>query len=230
LRRHSRLSCIGREIIEQDERLKVTPEEIKAMFTRPDGEYVFARWGRPIAPVVFGVLDETLSVVKGAFEAVTTLADHPMIEIDPELVSNCMMFFIRDWAELADVPDLDQLVADIAPLVARLNTARATQYRVFRFDEAGAIEAAFVFLRMDENLVDQPADAVALGQVVQIMLAWSDAAFRHQSPLAVVGGSAILRPEIANLIRAAYDPVLPAVARDASHALRLFARMNRKET
>ena len=33
------------------------------------------------------------------------------------------------------------------------------------------------------------------------------------------------RPEIAGVIRAAYDPVLPAVATDASHALRLAARL-----
>ena len=32
-------------------------------------------------------------------------------------------------------------------------------------------------------------------------------------------------PEIADLIRAAYDPVMPAVATDASHALRLSARV-----
>ncbi len=28
---------------------------VEAMFTRGDGGYMCARWGRPIAPVVFGV-------------------------------------------------------------------------------------------------------------------------------------------------------------------------------
>lgn len=197
------------------------------MFTGASGEFVFARWGRPIAPVVFGVLDETLTVVKGAFEAVTALAGHSMTEVDPDMGSNCMLFFIRDWRELADVPDLEQLVNDVEALVGRLSAAEARQYRLFRFDETGAIEAAFVFLRVDQDLVDQPADEVALGQVVQMMLAWSDAAFRGRSPLAVVEGTAVLRPEIADLIRAAYDPVLPGATRDGSHALRLFARMPR---
>ena len=32
-------------------------------------------------------------------------------------------------------------------------------------------------------------------------------------------------PEIAAVIRAAYDPVMPAVAQDAAHALRLSARI-----
>jgi hypothetical protein len=35
----------------------------------------------------------------------------------------------------------------------------------------------------------------------------------------------VLRPELAALIRAGYDPVMPAVARDSSHALRLAARV-----
>ncbi|MBT3142677.1 hypothetical protein DS909_02315 [Phaeobacter gallaeciensis] len=203
----------------------MTPQEIETLFTRDTGDYVFARWGRPIAPTVFGVEDETLSVVKGAFEAVTTLAGHEMAETDPELGTNCMIFFFREWSELLAVPDLDKMVADLPELVARLAEQGANQYRVFRFEEDGAIQAAFVFLRMDEQMLAQPADSLALSQVVQTVLVWSEGAFRTQSPLAIAGEATILRPEIANVIQAAYDPVLPAVSRDKSHALRLFARV-----
>ena len=203
----------------------MTPEEIEALFTRDGGEFVFARWGRPIAPIVFGVEDATLSVVKGAFQAVAALAGHHLAETDPELGSNCMVFFFRDWAELSEVPDLDRLIPDLGPLVARLTAAKANQYRVFRFDDSGAIQAAFVFLRMDPALAAQPAEELALSQVVQVMLLWSERAFAAQSPLAIAGQKVILRPEIASVIRAAYDPVLPAAARDPSHALRLFARL-----
>jgi hypothetical protein len=203
----------------------VTPQEIETLFTRDTGDYVFARWGRPIAPTVFGVEDETLSVVKGAFEAVTTLAGHEMAETDPELGTNCMIFFFREWSELLAVPDLDQMVGDLPGLVARLAASDANQYRVFRFEEDGAIQAAFVFLRMDEQMLAQPADSLALSQVVQTVLVWSEGAFRTQSPLAIAGEATILRPEIADVIQAAYDPVLPAVSRDKSHALRLFARV-----
>ena len=203
----------------------MTPEEIEALFTRESGEFLFARWGRPIAPVVFGVEEETLSVVKGAFEAVAALSGHQLAETDPELGSNCMVFFIRDWAELPEVPNMDRLLPDLGPLVARLTAAGANQYRAFRFDEEGAIKAAFVFLRMDEALLKVPAESLALGQVVQTFLLWSERAFRDSSPLAVAGEQTILRPEIAGVIRAGYDPVLPAVAHDPSHALRLFARM-----
>ncbi len=206
----------------------MTPEEVTALFTRADGAYLFARWGRPIAPVVFGVEDATLGIVKGACEAVVTLAGHKMAETDPELGANLMVFFLRDWDELLAVPGLDRLVPDLEPLVARLIKADANQYRVFRFDEAGGIKAAFVFLRMDEHLSQVPAETLALSQMVQTILLWSDAAFADRPPLAQVeGGRTILRPNIAGVIRAGYDPVLPVTARDASHALRLAARVGR---
>jgi hypothetical protein len=203
----------------------VTPQEIEALFTRESGEFLFSRWGRPIAPVVFGVEEETLRVVKGAFEAVAALSGHKLAETDPEFGSNCMVFFFRDWNELQAVPGLDRMLPDLDALVARLDAEGANQYRAFRFDAAGAIKAAFVFLRMDKALSRLPAEELALAQVVQVFLLWSDRAFRDRSPLAVAGETIILRPEIAGLIRAGYDPVLPAVARDPAQALRLYARM-----
>lgn len=203
----------------------MTPQDIETLFTRQDGSFAFARWGRPIAPVVFGVEEETLAVVKGGFEAVARLAGHDLAETDPELGSNCMVFFFRDWAELMAVPGLDRLVPDLGPLVARLQDAQANQYRAFRFDEAGAIRACFIFLRMDQDLAALPAETLVLGQVVQAMLLWSDTAFRNRSPLAVAAGTTILRPDIADLIRAAYDPAIPPASDDPSLALRLSARL-----
>jgi len=208
----------------------MTPDEITELFTRSDGSYAFARWGRPIAPVVFGVEDATLGVVKGALEAVCQMAGHTMAETDPELGVNFMVFFFRDWDELRHVPDLDRLIPDLVPLVERLAAADANQYRVFRFDESGAIRACFVFLRMDDHLSAVPADTLALSQVVQSMLLWSDTAFTDRSPLAVTpGGATVLRPEIGALVRAAYDPVMPACADDPSHALRLAARVGQAQ-
>lgn len=200
--------------------------EVERFFTRSDGSYLFARWGRPIAPIVFGVEDDTLSVLKGAFEALCAMAGHQMAETDPELGSNVMVFFFRDWAELLDVPDMDRLIDGLGPLVARLSAAEANQYRVFRFDSSGVIKACFVFLRMDETLSALPAETLALGQVAQSLLLWSDVAFSDRSPLGQLeDGRVVLRPEIGALIRAAYDPVLPSMTQDPSHALRLAARM-----
>ncbi len=69
-----------------------TPAEIEALFTRTDGTYLCARWGRPIAPVVFGVDDATLTIIKDALSAVATLAGHEMTDMDTELGSNLMVF------------------------------------------------------------------------------------------------------------------------------------------
>ena len=203
----------------------MTPEEIAAQFTGPEGAFLCARWGRPVVPVVFGTDDATLATLKGAVEAVVALAGHRMAETDPELGANFMIFFFRDWAELPEVPHLDRLVDGLGPLVARLEAAGAQQYRLFRFDAAGAICACFAFVRIDAALAEAPAEVVALDQAVQGILTWGQGAFAGRSPLALASGHAVLRPEIAALIGAAYDPVLPATARDPSHALRLAARL-----
>jgi hypothetical protein len=203
----------------------MTPQEIEAFFTRSDGEYLFARWGRPIVPVVFGVEEAALGVVKGAIEALVALAGHSTAETDPELGVNLMFFFFRNWEELPLVPKLDQLVPDLGPLCQRLADAHANQYRFFRFDEAGAIKAAFVFLRMDVHLSEMPAEDLALAQAAQVICLWSDRAFANRSPLARVAEQVILNPDVTEIIRAAYDPRLPAVAKEPSHALRLYARI-----
>ncbi|MCF6315187.1 MAG: hypothetical protein L3J30_02625 [Marinosulfonomonas sp.] len=203
------------------------PEEIENCFTGAGGEYAFARWGRPIVPVVFGVDAQTLSVVKGAIEAVVTLAGHKMAETDMELGANLMMFFFSEWDELLELPKLGEMIPDLDGVVARLKAADASQYRAFRFEDDGGIQACFVFIRMAGAMAQMQADTLALGQAVQAILMWGEAAFATKSPLAVLpsGGAVILRPEIAALIEAAYDPVMPVAARDKSHALRLSARM-----
>jgi hypothetical protein len=208
--------------------MSFSPENIEALFQR-GGSYGFARWGRPIAPVVFGVEDDTLAVVKGALEAVVSLAQHQIVETDPEFGSNLWVFFIRDWEDLRGVPDMDGLIPEMDSLLPRLREANANQYRFFRFDAEGAIKAGFLFLRMDEALTEVPADVLALGQMVQMILLWGEGAFATTSPLAILPetGATVLRPEIAQLVQAGYDPLLPHCAKDPSHALRLFARISK---
>lgn len=205
----------------------MTPDDITPLFTRADGSFFCARWGRPIVPVIFGVEAQTLSVLKGAIEAVVAMAGHKMTETDPELGANLMMFFFRDWAELNDLADLGRMVPGIDGLIPKLEASDAHHYRHFRFDEGGAIKACFVFVRMSPALAVLSAETIALTQAVQMILSWSDAAFSSASPLALLDGAAVVRPEIAAVIRAAYDPVLPASSRDPSHGLRLFARIGR---
>jgi hypothetical protein len=176
--------------------------------------------------VVFGVQEETLVIMKSAIEAVCIAAGHHTDELDPELGSNLMMFFFSDWEELRAVPDLDQMIPQLDNVVGRLVAAQANQYRAFRFDDQGSIQACFVFLRVDEALQQLGADSLALSQAVQAMFLWSQEAFKNRSPLVVLDkGTTVMRPEIAALLRAGYDPVMPARANDASHTLRLAARI-----
>jgi hypothetical protein len=200
-------------------------KEVETLFTRADGSYAFARWGRPIVPIVFGVEAATLSIVKGAVEAVVAMAGHKMSDHDADIGANLMIFFFRDWQELLEVPNLDHLIDGLSDVVAKLDDAGANQYRVFRFDEAGAIKACFAFIRMDAALDEVPAETIALNQAVQMICLWSDTAFKGASPLGMANGLAVIRPEIGDVIRAVYDPVMPVAAQDPSHALRLAARI-----
>lgn len=190
----------------------MSPDEITALFTRADGTFLCARWGRPIAPVVFGLADETLDVFRSAIRAVTGHAGAALAETDPEMGSNLMLFFVRDWDELQGVPDLDRLTGQPG-LPARLVEAGADHYRLFRFDPDGGIRACLTFLRLSGPLADAHPAQLAEALAVRAMLTFA----REVAPS---------RP-LATLIRAAYDPVLPVAARDPSFALRLSARMAR---
>ncbi|KGJ06717.1 hypothetical protein SAMN04487972_102230 [Paracoccus halophilus] len=182
---------------------------ITELFTR-DGRYLCARWGRPVAPVIFGLSDESLAIFREATRAVYHHAGHPLAETDPEMGANMMTFFLRGWDELAGVPDLDRLTGR-PDLPARLRAQGADQYRLFRFDPDGAIRVCISFVNMGGRLADAHP-----GQLAETIAVRSTLTFACD----VVPG-----PQLAVLIRAAYDPVLPKVAQDPSHALRLAARL-----
>ncbi len=204
----------------------MTPAQVQALFEDGGGNFRFARWSRPIVPVVFGVEEATLAVVKGAIEAVAGLAGHQLAETDPEMGANLMIFFLRDWDEVTSVPDLEHLVPELPGKLHQLKSDGANQYRLFRFEEDGSVRAAFLFLRMDGILSEMAAVDLALGQAVRLILVWGQMAFAKVSPLATLNGQSVLRPEIAALVKAAYQPELPAGSEDKAMALRLFARLN----
>ena len=207
--------------------LKYQSDAIEEYFTRSDGQYIFARWGRPIAPVVFGVQDKTLVTLKTAIQSLTIIANHEMAETDPELGSNAMFFFFLSWDELLEVKDLDRIVPDLGNLVGRLKSLNANQYRFFRFDESGGIKAVFAFVCMDENLKTVSAEVLCLNQVVQMFLLWSNEAFKSKSPTLIAkNGRVMLNPVVSDIIKAVYDPTMPIVSNDKSHALRVRARID----
>ncbi|MBV0891312.1 hypothetical protein KTN05_05530 [Paracoccus sp. Z118] len=188
----------------------MTPDAISALFTPRDGGFRCARWGRPVAPVAFGMDDASLAIFRAALAAVLADARHQMADTDPETGANLMIFAVAEWAELGGIPDLDRLTG-MENLPERLAGQGADQYRLLRFDAEGGIRAGFSFLRLGGPLADAHPGRLAESVAVNAMLSFA----RPVTP----------SHELAALIRAAYDPVLPVCSTDPAHALRLAARM-----
>ncbi len=205
----------------------MSPEQVVNMFTT-NGKYHFARWGRPIAPVVFGTDDASLSAIKDALQTVALLADMQLAETDPEFGSNFLVFFCSDWDEIAAVPDLGHLIPDLDGVLDRLKGQNANQYRSFMFDDNGAIKLSVLLLRYDEEMASVSVQTLATAQMAQTMLCWGRAAFMLKSPIGMIeeNNMAIVRPVVAALIRVGYDKTMPDAAEDESHAIRLSARVN----
>ena len=204
-------------------------EAVEQLFKRKDGSYKFARWGRPIAPVVFGVDDDTLGYLKDAIAQTVAVTGGTLAETDPELGANFMWFFCTEWDEVASVPDLDKLVPDLENLIVSLKQKDVNEHRMFIFDNDGTIKMCLLFLRMKGNIVDIPVQVLATGETLQSLLVWAEDAFSAQCPIAVVkeNGICIVKPDFAALVRAAYDPLMPPSSVDASHALRLHPRVEK---
>ncbi|WP_410217774.1 hypothetical protein [Paracoccus sp. (in: a-proteobacteria)] len=189
--------------------IQLDADQIESLFTRPDGSFLCARWGRPVAPVVFGLTDESLEIFRTAIRAGYAHAGHPVVDTDPEMGANLLLFFVGRWEELAGLPDLDHLTG-LPDLPSRLVRQQANQYRLFRFDNGGGIRACLSFVNMGGSLADAHPAALAEHVTMQSTLTFSND---------IVPSAAL-----AGVIRAAYDPVLPVVATDRTHALRLAAR------
>ncbi|WBU63253.1 hypothetical protein [Paracoccus aerodenitrificans] len=190
--------------------MSLTTDEITDLFTR-DGTYLCARWGRPVAPVIFSLADETLDIFRAALHAAYRHAGHPISDTDPEMGANLMIFFCRNWDEIAGIPDLDRLTGQDG-LAERLQSQHADHYQIFRFDPGGAIRACLSFIRIGGALADAHPGVLAETIAMRSMLSFA----REITP----------SPELARLIRAAYDPVMPDMAGDPSHAFRLAARLS----
>ena len=200
---------------------------IEALFTGEDGAFRFARWARPVAPVIYGTNDEGIRIFEEALRSVVSLTGLEIAEIDPDLGANFLVFFVNDWSELASVPHLEKLIPNVAGLAASLTEQEANQYRAFAFDEVGAIRACITLLRYDQAMQQVSAQTLAVTQSLMGLLLWSPSAFDAESPIALMAdtGRCVVKPWHADLMRAAYDPVIPVAADDPSLALRLAARI-----
>lgn len=204
----------------------MTPERVENLFTQSNGKFHFARWTRPLAPVVFGTDDTTLDTIKDAIRMVASLGDLSLQDVDFEVGANFIILFCNDWQELTEVPNLGGLLPDLSGLISRLQQADANRYCNLSLGEDGGIKTCVTLLRYDTALQEMSAQSLAAHIALRAMLLWSDTAFRDETVLGVFpdNGLSIVAPEFAALMRAAYDPVLPAHSQDPVFALRLSAR------
>lgn len=201
-------------------------ENPAVLFTAHDQRYHFARWGRPLAPVVFGVGDESLLHLKDAILMTVGISGGTLAETDPELGANFMWFFCRDWDEALAVPDLDKLIPNFENLITGLKEQNATRYRSFGFDKDGAIQVCVLLIRVDAATERLSLQTLGTSETFQSLLTFGENAFDVHSPIATikVNNLCIVKPEYAAVVRAAYDPALPAASNDPAHALRVSAR------
>ncbi|MEO0720072.1 MAG: hypothetical protein AAFU68_06250 [Pseudomonadota bacterium] len=202
-------------------------ERIAQLFTRSEGgAFHFARWARPIAPAVFGTDEQGQAIMTAGIEEAAEIAGLDVVDEDPEFEKNCLVFFCKDWGDLAATPGLDRLVPDLAKLISLLGAAGANQYRIFSFDEAGGIRLAIVLIRYDADMSSISPQALALNQAVQTLLLWSDAAFTAESPTALqASGRGTVKPWFARLLAAAYASDGPSASQDLATAEVLAAAL-----
>ncbi|MEM0988096.1 MAG: hypothetical protein AAGK00_04400 [Pseudomonadota bacterium] len=202
------------------------PDWVTRQFTRSDGSFRFARWARPLAPVIVGTDDQGCKIFEDGIRHVATVAGAEAGELDPDLGANFMVFLVNEWHELEQAPNLVRLLPNLADLIENLTTHGANQYRVFNFDPEGALRLCISLIRYDDQMQSISAQTLAVNIAFQGMLLWSDQAFRDESPFGVTNdGVCLIKPAYARLLQAAYDPVLPSVGNDPAFALRLAARM-----
>ena len=148
------------------------PAAIETLFTRPDGSFLCARWGRPVAPVVFGLADDSLDIFRGAIRAGFAHARHPVVDTDPETGANLMLFFVRDWPDLADIPDLGRLTdAERAALAEGSVKAWQGQSDNGRFNEN--VREAVDGVRNDPAAREALAAALKMLDMAVLRLGWA---------------------------------------------------------
>ncbi len=199
--------------------------KVEHLFSHKAG-YRFARWARPIVPVVFGVNDDTLAVMKTAIAQTVAVTGGKIEEMDPELGTNFMWFFCKEWSEIGGIPDLDKLVPNIGDMTAELEKRNLNSHRIFAFDEEGAIKLCVVMVRIKNEMADIPVHVLTTGETFFALALWGPEAFRDTNPIGMIEetGAVMVRPEYASVLRATYDLALPNVADDVSHAMRVAPR------
>lgn len=192
--------------------------------------FKFARWGGAVSPAVIG-LDEAGGRLFGeAVRVLAGLAGLRLEESGAEAGGALLIYVMKDWADAARAPHLPDFLPDLPALIARLEAAGANRYRVFAFDDQGAIRGSITLLRYDAAMRAAPVGYIALTEAALALLVYDEAGVAADRPVVMAefeGGDrrAVLSPFHAALLKAAYDPAIPAGSKDPALALRLAARI-----
>lgn len=206
-----------------------TAERIQRLFG--GANFKFARWGCAISPVVVGLDDKGTQLFEEAISAIAEVADLKVEELDPEMGANMMIYIMGDWSHADKTPNLPNFLPDLPALVERLNKANANRYRVFAFDDQGAVRASITLLRYDEQMQEAPVDYIALTEAVLATLVFDERGVSEDRPIVMAKfededvARAVLSPWHARLLKAAYDPTIPAASGETALAMRLAARV-----
>lgn len=199
-----------------------TPETITAAFTRPEG-FRFARWSVPIAPMIYGLDPDSTRLMKAGLHLICDLTNHPYEDSDPVNGYNHVTLHCADWAELRDVPPLGPGI-DAAALADELIARDLPRHLVFWFDENGGIIRALHLVRVDHALAELPADLLSLIHAMMAHLHWGPEAASEGWVQPGPEGAQV-RADLLDLLRAAYDRIIPVASSDPAIALRLAARL-----
>ncbi|MEO0762897.1 MAG: hypothetical protein AAFZ09_14010, partial [Pseudomonadota bacterium] len=70
-------------------------ERVSWLFTRADGSYRFARWGRPLVPALFGGLRNDERMLQEATASVGALGGLSVAPEDPDLGANFLVVLLK---------------------------------------------------------------------------------------------------------------------------------------
>lgn len=220
-----------------EDRRRRDAEAIRQLFTRsaesvegapedPAQRFRFARWGRPLAPVVLGLDEESAEAARAAVVEAAEAAGVGAVDEDPDLEANFLICVCEKWSQLKSISGLDRLIPDLERLLTLLSAVGANQYRIFRVAPEEGISFAVTLVRFDESVAGLSAQAIGATQAAHGLLMWSDEAFAEDAPVAINrSGRGVIKTFHAKLLKAAYGEDAPSTSEDPNLADQLAAAM-----
>jgi hypothetical protein len=193
----------------------VTPDEIAAYFTKPNGEFLFRRWASPIVPHAFGPTAPESEVLYQAFDTISALSGHPVVRAPDGVGMNLTFFFINEASDMMKLPGAEGFLGMLAMLVKQLMSGKSALRRNFTTDDkTGAISQMTMIARTSGWLRHHPPESLALRLAVLTHLTWALRRDQKAPPLLVADAPGGVHPNVAAILRVAYDPSLPDASTD----------------